>query len=232
MPDITKGIQDTRNMHRLKNRLEEYSLVGYSNLFLIKLDLNLNINWIMALSSADCLPLLLSQDDSCFLAGKYQNDLTIIKDNMNNEIVFSNNFDQADGSFILKVSQDGNLIWATMIGPTEYSLIDLDYDLCGNIMFTGKLDVDNQLPIRDQSFYGSNGSIYINEIDQNGKIQNYDSIIVRDINNSKIDNIAIAVDDCSEIFVGVEFRGTIEIDGESINSKQGSFDIFLKHNTI
>lgn len=182
--------------------------------FVAKFKPNKEIQWLITFENAGSKNHVLVDDSSnVYLIGKFYQKITFDSNN----ILYSSTGD----IFVAKYTSEGKLKWAKKyLGSSDDGTLKPKIDSQGNLHIIGKykntLEVEGKQILKTT---GNNPEPYILKLDRNG---NY--IWAKSFNENLALN-AISVNSKSEVFIVGDFKGSLTINGNILES-EGVEDIF------
>ncbi len=209
---------------------------GGFDLFLLKLDLNLNCIWAKKIGGSgneQNTKIKIDNNNNLILCADFENTLDLNPGTGTFNITSNGSSD----SFVLKLDTDGNFIWGNKIGGTgSDNVTDIALKTNGNVIVSGSfsntIDIDPGLVINNISSIGLS-DVYLTEYNSSdGSLNQF-----KNFGNISTDNsTAIAVDNNNNVFITGNYSGIIDFDFSSntynLNSNIDgqSFNLKLNNN--
>ena len=211
------------------NNLSANGAIGYSDIFVLKLDASGNFLWVKSFGETGSdwgNSLAIDEAGNVFVTGTFKNTINFDPDSGLSALSSKGGYD----IFVLKLDETGNLLWAKSMGGTgeDYGNF-IALDETGNLYITGYFnDVVDFDPGSGITDLVSNGvrDIFLQKLNSSGNL-----LWVKSMGGINQDESWAVVTDLSgNIYLSGHFQGTENFDPDSgltILSSNGKSDIFV-----
>lgn len=208
---------------------------GYTDIFIQKLDSNGNLIWVKSIGGPDhetTTDLVLGPEGHIYITGFFENTIDFDPGSSTFNLTSNGIYD----SFVLKLDNQGNFVWANAIGGvfSDYAF-GITVDEQANIYTTGRFrdTVDFDPGSGVTMLYSPDiTSAYVLKMDENGNFIWAKSVRgIQNLNaNANSNGSSIDIDVYGNVIICGEFQYTVDFDPSAsthLATSTGAYDIFV-----